>query len=157
MCIIVLIILLMRTRRKDHRHPPACTEPVLTAMDVKLRPKSTNVDLQGVCPLPTSIDSGKTAPWQTAEELEGKESEDLELKEGTNLVPPEEYISVDDLEKMDNIDPEKVPEIFNLMMEDDRTGKPLLDLQALEELQALGEVDLQALSDVDPNSFRNSV
>ena len=86
-------------------------------MDVKVRPKSTNVELQGVCPLPNT-DSGKVAPWQTAEE-----------QNATKQV-------ADELES-------KVPEIYNLILEGERTGKPLLDLQSL--------------ADVDPNSFRNSV
>ena len=117
MCVIVLIILLLRTRRKDHQPPPPHPEPVLTAMDVKVRPKSTNVELQGVCPLPNT-DSGKVAPWQTVEE-----------QNATKQV-------ADELEC-------KVPEIYNLILEGERTGKPLLDLQSLAE--------------VDPNNFRNSV
>ena len=61
-------------------------------------PKSTNVELQGVCPLPNT-DSGKVAPWQTAEE-----------QNATKQV-------ADELES-------KVPEIYNLILEGERTGKP---------------------------------
>ena len=90
-------------------------------MDVKVRPKSTNVELQGVCPLPTDS-GGKLAPWQTAEEQNSSNNQVVE--EGMELE-------------------DKVPELYNLILEGERTGKPLLDLQSL--------------ADVDPNSFRNSV
>ena len=72
-------------------------------MDVKVRPKSTNVELQGVCPLPTDS-GGKLAPWQTAEEQNSSNNQVVE--EGMELE-------------------DKVPELYNLILEGERTGKPL--------------------------------
>lgn len=142
MIVVVLFIVLLRTRRKDPHHPPPAPphhhpEPVLTAMDVKLRPKSTNVELQGVCPLPSppstntdcTIGGGKLGPWQT-EEQQGSAGNKPSSPPGPAVVT-------------ENLDPSKVPELYQLILEGERTGKPLLDLQSL--------------ADVDPNSFRNSV